>query len=353
MKCTNKKELSPRELRHLKENKHSDKTVIKFIVLVVLLVVLIIVLACVLFIKEPEAALTRPFDRDDVTFGVQKSEERAVNHAVPFTDGLCVTAGNVSLGGVNITSDAGALFDLTQDEVIYAQGVHEKLYPASLTKIMTALVALKYGNLDDMIKVNENAINVDPESSLCYLQLGDQYSLRQLLYGLLIASGNDAGVAIAEHVGGSLENFVQMMNEESMLIGATNTHYTNPHGLQDENHYTTAYDVYLTLQEAMKYDEFQDIINQKSYVAKFKLEDGTEVERVWDATNHYFTNDAQAPEGVTVFGGKTGTTNEAGACLALISKDLYGNPFYSVIMGAPSKEVLYNEMTVLLSKINK
>lgn len=353
MKCTSKKELTPREFRRLKQKRQTRNTVLRFAGLLIALVILICILLFLFLSKSQESAeLVRPYNREDLTFGIQKTQSQSRNFAKPFTEDLCVTAENVSLSGVDLTSEAGGLFDLTQNKVLYAKNIHERLYPASLTKIMTALVALKYGNLDDVITIGPSALDIDPESSICYLQLGDQFTLRQLLYGLLIASGNDAGVAIAEHVGGTLEGFVEMMNQEAYELGATNTRFTNPHGLQDEEHYTTAYDTYLMFQEAMKYEEFRDMINQKSYVAKFKLEDGTEVERVWEATNHYFSNLSQAPEGITVFGAKTGTTDEAGACLALLSKDEYGNPFFSIVMNAPTKEVLYNEMTELLSKIN-
>ena len=354
MKCTSNKQLTPRELRHQQQNRQTMKSVITFSVLLVILLVILGFLAYFFLIKgQKDAELVMPFDRNQVTLGLQREEGQTTNYAAPFTQDLCVTGADVPMEGLNLTSKGAGLFDLTNHQVMYSKDVHERLYPASLTKIMTALVALKYGNLDDVITVDESALDIDPESSVCYLQLGDKYTLRQLLYGLLIASGNDASVAIGEHVGGSVEEFVQMMNQEAYDIGATNTHFTNPHGLQDQEHYTTIYDVYLMFQEALKYDDFCDIINQKSYVAKFKLADDTEVERVWDATNHYFMKLAQAPEGVTVFGGKTGTTDEAGACLALMSKDPYGNPFISIIMGAETKDQLYIEMNDLLSKINK
>lgn len=287
--------------------------------------------------------------RDTVMGGVE-SQHRAPS----FTADLCVTAGDVAADGTNLSNaEAGALMDLSSREVLFAQNVHERLYPASLTKIMTALVAIKYGNLDDMIFIDENALDIDPESSVCYLEYGDQLTLRQLIYGLLIASGNDAGNAIACHVGGNIENFVTMMNQEAYRIGATNTHFMNAHGLQDENHYTTAYDVYLMFREAMKYDVFQDAINQKNYTITYTKADGEQYERTWYATNYYFTGEAAAPDEVTVYGGKTGTTDEAGACLSLLSKDPYGNSYFSVIMKSVTKDELYTQMNDLLSIINK
>ena len=137
------------------------------------------------------------------------------------------------------------LVNNTKNKVIVSQKVFDQAYPASTTKIMTAYVALKYGNLDDMVTVSERATDFDEDEQVCGLQAGDQLSLRDLLNGLLLYSGNDCAVAIAEHVSGSVEAFVDKMNEEARNLGATGTHFVNPHGLQNEDHYTTAYDLYL------------------------------------------------------------------------------------------------------------
>ena len=126
----------------------------------------------------------------------------------------------------------------------------------------------------------------------------------------------------------------------------------NPHGLHDEEHYTTAYDVYLMFHEALKYDVFKDIINRHTYYAEYTDAAGTEQGVMWESTNHYFINQAVPPSDVLVQGGKTGTTDAAGACLCLYSMNKYGDPFVSVIMKTESKDELYEEMNELLSKIN-
>lgn len=306
-----------------------------------------------LFFRSHELNFTNPYDMGSQTYGILETPQRS-QRSVPFTQDLCVTAGDVSFEGETLEyARAGTLMDLTSHKVLFAQNVHERLYPASLTKILTALVAIKYGNLDDVITIDENALDIDPESSVCYLEFGDQYTLKQLIYGLLIASGNDAGNAIAWHVGGSIENFVAMMNQEARSLGATNSHFVNAHGLQDENHYTTAYDLYLMFNEALKYSVFSDAISQKNYTVTYTAADGEQYERTWFATSYYFTGEAVPPQDITVFGGKTGTTDEAGACLSLLSKDPYGNAYFSIIMKADTKDDLYSEMNDLLSIINK
>ena len=353
MKCTDRQ--SGARARRRQEKKRQQMLAAAMLLAILCVVALIGLIGYLLFFRSHELELTNPYDISSQKYGVLQDADVAVSlRAEPFTKDLCVTAADVSFDSVQTESaSAAAIMDLNEHKVLYAKNIHERLYPASLTKIMTALVAIKYGNLDDSIFVDEIALDIDPESSVCYLQYGDEYTLRQLIYGLLIASGNDAGNAIAAHVGGSIEGFVDMMNQEAALIGATNTHFTNAHGLQDENHYTTAYDTYLIFQEALKYDVFNDAINQKAYTVTYKDIEGDLYERTWFATNYYFTGESMPPNGVTVFGGKTGTTDEAGACLALLSKDDYGNSYFSIVMDSDTKENLYLQMNDLLSIINK
>ena len=326
---------------------------LSFLLLLICLIVLIGFIVFYFLFRSHEISFTNPYDMSSQVYGVLETPQKS-QRAEPFTKDLCVTAGDVAFEDENLqTAEAGTIMDLSAHEVLFAQNVHERLYPASLTKVMTALVAIKYGNLDDVITIDENALDIDPESSVCYLELGDQYTLKQLIYGMLLASGNDAANAIAWHVGGSLEGFVSLMNQEAAAIGATNSHFMNAHGLQDENHYTTPYDMYLIFNEAIKYSTFTDAINQQSYTVTYTAGDGEQYERTWFATNYYFTGESTPPDNVTVFGGKTGTTDEAGACLSLLSKDPYGNSYFSIIMKADTKDDLYSDMNDLLSIINK
>ena len=326
---------------------------LSFLLLLICLIVLIGFIVFYFLFRSHEISFTNPYDMSSQVYGVLETPQKS-QRAEPFTKDLCVTAGDVAFEDENLqTAEAGTIMDLSTHEVLFAQNVHERLYPASLTKVMTALVAIKYGNLDDVVTIDENALDIDPESSVCYLELGDQYTLKQLIYGMLLASGNDAANAIAWHVGGSLEGFVSLMNQEAAAIGATNSHFMNAHGLQDENHYTTPYDMYLIFNEAIKYSTFTDALNQQSYTVTYTAGDGEQYERTWFATNYYFTGESTPPDNVTVFGGKTGTTDEAGACLSLLTKDPYGNSYFSIIMKADTKDDLYSDMNDLLSIINK
>ena len=253
---------------------------------------------------------------------------------------------------LSIGALSAGLFDLTKEEIVYAKDVFTTRSPASLTKIMTCLTALKYGNPDDIVTVTDTALDIEYGSSVCDIKPGDRISLKQLLYGLIVASGNDAAMMIAEHVGGSVDNFVYLMNQEAQVLGATRTQFTNPHGLTDSEHYTCVYDLYLMFREAMKYDLFMDMISRKNYYAEYTREDGSAVAVTWESTNHYFTGEAQLPDNVIIYGGKTGTTEDAGACLFLLVKDLYGNPFIAGLMHSADKDVLYTEMNGMLSLVN-
>ena len=268
-----------------------------------------------------------------------------------FAEDLCVTDKDVPLAGFteDTSLHAAGLFDLKDEEVLYAYQLHEKLFPASTTKVMTAYLTLKYGNLDDIVTVSSDATDFAADEQTCNLRTGDQISLYDVLCGLVLHSGNDCAVAIAEHLGGSVEEFAVMMNREAKALGATNTHFVNPHGLQDEDHYTTAYDLYLMFNACVKDQRFLDIISLPSYTGELTGADGVYRTEQWLPTNYYSLGEAYAPYGVNIFGGKTGTTDEAGSCVILYSQDLENNPYISIVMGANDKTILYDDMTNLLA----
>lgn len=280
---------------------------------------------------------------------VSKEEQRAEG----FAQNLCVVTKDVPLDSVSLDDNqSGVLLNLSDKKVLYAKGAYNKVYPASITKIITAMLALKYGNMDDTVTISQENVTLESGSQVAGFMEGDQVTMDQLLHCLLVYSANDAASAIAEHVGGFTDKFVEMMNSFAAELGCTGTHFTNPHGLQDENHYTTPYDIYLMLKEALNYPEFTDITQMASYTVSYKHSDGSDASATLPATDHYLTGEAATPKDVTILGGKTGTTDKAGNCLALLSQNAYGKPFISIVMGASSKDVLYQEMTSLLQNIN-
>ncbi len=260
-----------------------------------------------------------------------------------FASDLIVTE-NKNAGTEEVTSyvaQAAGLFNLTTGEVKYAQNLFDLAYPASTTKVMTCLCALKYGNLDQEVTVSERALDIDADSSVADLSVGDQVSIRQLLYGLMLPSGNDAAVAIAEGVSGSVEAFVDVMNREAALCGATNTHYVTTNGLPDDDHYTTVYDMYLIFQAACQYEEFIEIIKAPTYEASFTNANGETVNKIWRSTVRYVDGRVNPPSGITVIGGKTGTTFEAGYCIVYLAKNEKNEDLIGVLFHADNRADLY------------
>ncbi len=291
--------------------------------------------------------------RAESNYSFLQASNPSAETAEPFAANLCVTDGDVD-GAVAIdTSEvsAAAVFDLNNKNILYAKNIFTKLYPASMTKVMTALVALKNSSADTVLTASSNVVMSDPDAQVCGLEPGDTMTLDQALHLLLIYSANDVAVMIAEGIGGSMDNFIQMMNEEATAIGATNTNFINSNGLSDENHYTTAYDMYLIFNEAVKYDLFKEIINMTSYSTVYHDDTGADKEVNVVSTNYYLQGVVNAPSSITVIGGKTGTTNAAGHCLVMLSRDTSGNPYISIVMRAGTKDKLYEVMNSLLTEI--
>lgn len=269
-----------------------------------------------------------------------------------YAASLCVAENDVKKETVELDSGlhAAGFFDITKGTVLYSSNLHKKLYPASTTKILTAYLALKYGNRTDTITISKNATVFPAGASLAHLKEGDQITLEELLYGLLLPSGNDAAVAIAEYISGSVEEFANLMNSEAYSLGATNSHFVNPHGLHDDNHYTTAYDLYLIFNECLKQEQFVKVITEKTHTGVLKSKDGTTRKEEWKNTSLYMTGEAELPTTVEYLGGKTGNTDEAKRCLIAYSKDKNNNDYYiSIVMGANGKPLLYQNMNEMLN----
>ena len=270
-----------------------------------------------------------------------------------FASSLCVPEsadGDIAPDDA-VTAQAGALFDVTDSSVIYGKNIYDQMYPASITKVMTAIIAIEEGNLSDAVTANDDVVIHEAGASMAGIKPGDTFTLEQLLYGLMIPSGNDAGAAIAVHMAGSIDAFAELMNREAQKLGATGTHFMNPHGLTNADHYTTAYDLYLIFNEALKQPEFRKVTGTTSYTADYTDGSGSPVSTTWEGGNWYMVGQRQTPDGLTVFSGKTGTTSAAGFCLIMASRDQKEKEYISVVLKAPSRPGLYDNMTNIISKI--
>ena len=297
-----------------------------------------------------EVVLENAYDVCDTSAKYGITENGASQSAEFFARDLVVTE-DENLGLEKTTervAEAAGVFLTSKKEAVYKKNIFEKLYPASTTKILTAYVALKNGNLDDVVTVSANAANQASDSSVCELKEGDKITLRDLLYGLMLRSGNDAAVAIAEHISGSSEEFVVLMNAEAKALGATGSHFVTPNGLHDEEHYPTVYDMYLFMNAAVKNETFLEIIKSSHYAANYTDAAGNPVTKEWDSTNKYLMGTEPMPEGVTVIGGKTGTTGEAKYCLVQYNENTAKEPVISIVLKADSRDNMYLLMSEML-----
>lgn len=208
----------------------------------------------------------------------------------------------------NVTARSAVVMEARTGRVLYERNMDNRQFPASTTKIMTLIVALERGNLDDVVTVGTHAAGT--EGSTLWLEAGDQITLRELLYGMMMHSGNDATVAIAEHIAGSVDAFARLMTERAHAIGATETNFVNANGLPDERHYTTAHDLALIASYGYTLPEFEEIVSAKELTFPW----------VKDET-HRLRNENQMLwlyEGGN--GVKTGYTEAAGRCLVSAAK---------------------------------
>lgn len=239
-----------------------------------------------------------------------------------YPTSLFVSAEKTEIG--DISAAAACLIDAESERVLYSKSSKKRMPMASTTKVMTAIVALESGiSLDTVIKVPKEAVGV--EGSSVYLKQSESITLEMLLYALLLSSANDASVAIAHTVSGSIDDFVMLMNQKATDLGLTDTHFVNPHGLYDEDHYTTAEELAKIMAYAMKNDDFSKITACKQIA--FKREDGTSF--LW--TNH----NRLLRTNIGVIGGKTGFTKKSGRCLVTCA-ERDGLSLIAVTLSAPN-----------------
>lgn len=232
---------------------------------------------------------------------------------------------------------AALLVDATYGEVLYEMNAHEKRYPASITKIMTTLLVLEAVDrgelaLDDVITAPQGIHNgLSSDSSTQNIKSGEQMTLLDLLYCALVASANESCNVLACAVSGDTESFVALMNQRAAELGMTGTHFVNTHGLHDDNHYTTAWDIWLMASEAMTHETFREIVSTKEYfVPATNMSDQRHFYNTNGLlTSSYYSGYVYSP----TIGIKTGTTGQAGYCLVSAAEQ-DGRTLYCVVLGA-------------------
>lgn len=227
---------------------------------------------------------------------------------------------NIDTSELNIFTDCVLLVEKETGDVLYEKNAYEKMYPASTTKMLTAIIVLENCYLNDTVTVSESAISAVPRGyTTAHLRAGEQFTVQELLYAMLVPSANDVANVLAEHVSGSISEFSKVMNEKAAKIGMTNSNFTNPSGVQDENLYTTAYDLSLLARYAMNNEKFREIVSTEEYTLP-----ATSIypndDRVFETSNLLLDKESDKYYYEYATGVKTGFTDDAGDCLVASAK---------------------------------
>lgn len=279
------------------------------------------ILSLLLLLSLPTAAFAETETADETAESA--TEETTASWTMPDSDDP-VTRGNLLEYGfpqtIEIAAKAAILIDLDSDVVLYSLNIDEQLYPASLTKMMTCMLALEHGNLDDVLTVSYSALqNLSEFGSTAGLMEGEQITLRELLYCIMVSSANEGCNVIAEYVSGDIDSFVTLMNEKAAELGMTATHFANTHGLHNDNHYTTVRDISILARWAWQNEHFREFASCAEHTVPAT---NLSSERHLTTTNYlisdinedkYYYEKAQ--------GVKTGFTTPAGGCLVSTASD--------------------------------
>lgn len=253
--------------------------------------------------------------------------------------------------------ETGLLINETSNSVVTAINPHKRMYPASMTKILTAIVvmdAIEIGqiSLHDTVVIQKPIQFEDPDALTLGLKPGDFITVNELMHGLLISSYNDCAVALARYVSGSVNEFNKRMNNKAKELGATNSNFINPHGMHNNIHYTTPYDLYLVFKEFLKNEELVEIDSKIDYILKFYRDD-EKIEIPLTPTNGFLSNSFEVPNEFEITGWKTGTTDKAGRCiiLQLINKNTK-EKYICLVANAKDYESLYENVLKMINQIN-
>ena len=283
------------------------------------------------------------------SFSVSESIEGLGTSPLPgFATEYAVVGRNEEIHSAYFANNTYAAIMVNNDtkECIVAHNVHRRIYPASMTKLMTGMVvcdAIGRGEiaLDDVITISHDVSFRDSDAVSSYLDPGDRITVRNLLYALMLSSYNDYCIYLAEAICGSEQAFVDRMNEKAKEIGATNTHFMNPHGLDDLDHYTSAYDMYLIVNAASEYSIIQDIDKYTTYTYSYSDQNGNTWEDTAEATNQYLVGNVELPSNIMIHTWKTGTTGGAGSCLTM-KATINGSSYTMMVADSISKSDLYD-----------
>ena len=241
-----------------------------------------------------------------------------------------------------LVSEAAIVMEASTGSILYNKNAFDSYYPASTTKLMTSLLAIEQCPLSDVITCSRASVeSIGWDSSRIGLVAGESIDMENALYAILLASANEVSYAVAEHIGGTVDNFVSLMNQRAKDLGCVNTNFINPHGLDNEEHYSCPYDLALIAKKATEYTTFRRVSGSYNH----KIPETNKNEHRWISNTHPFIKKNVVYEGV--FAGKTGSTSKAGNCLVTCAEQ-NGMTLICVIMKAPNADTVKTETGKLL-----
>ena len=249
---------------------------------------------------------------------------------------------NENVQPLNLSAESVIAVDLTSAKVLYEKNSTLQRPIASLTKIMTGLIIAEEETPYSVVEISENAAST--EGSIVWLNAGEEMTVKDLMYGLLIASGNDAAVALAEYNAGSTENFIKKMNQKAIFLGLKNTHYSNPMGMDTTDNYSTAQDLALLSMYALQNDFFMEPVS----LEKYEVESESGITHEYISTNKLLSENMGLND-VEISGLKTGTTPEAGECLITLATYNEDQQILTVVLGSADR---FNDTENLLKWID-
>ena len=247
--------------------------------------------------------------------------------------------------GPIVGSESACLMEVETGTILYAKNMDTPEFPASTTKVMTCLLAAENSSMDEMVTFSKEAVfGIEKDSSNVGMDVGQSITMEQALYCIMLASANEVASAVAEHVGGSIDGFADMMNKKAKELGCTNTHFVNANGLHNEEHYTTAHDLALITAEYFKNEQLRKIANTTYY----EMEATRTQPDSFGISNHHKMLPGKAYAYDYIIGGKTGVTSAAGYCLIIASRDENDKLYITEVFKSDSYDNLYNDMNELL-----
>lgn len=252
--------------------------------------------------------------------------------------------------------EAGLLINETTNSVVTAVNPHKRIYPASMTKVLTAIIvmeAIESGqiSLEDTVVVHKKIEFNEDNVSALGLKPGDYITVNELLHGLLISSYNDCAIVLARYISGSVNKFTELMNKKAIELGATNSNFVNPHGLHSNNHYSTPYDLYLIFKEFLTKDLLIKIDSNSTYLLTFYREN-EKMQINMTATNGFLSHSFDIPTGYSITGWKTGTTDKAGNCIILqFIKEDTQEKYICLVANAKDYTTLYQNIIDMLKEV--